>query len=428
MASEVQNGIAENWKRPFFTIWVGQIFSILGSGLVQFALTFYMAVTTGSAAVLTTATLFALLPEVFLGPFAGALVDRWNRRRVMIIADGAIALVTLGLVLLFWGGLIQTWHIYVALFLRSLGGAFHYPAMTASTSLMVPDKHLARIQGLNQALRGSIGFVAPLLGAFLVTVMDIQWVLSIDIITALLAILPLLITAIPQPVREAITGGITPRILLKDVREGLKFVVTWPGLLAILVMAVVLNFFFAPAGTLLPLLVTKYFGGDAYSLGVTESVFSFGFIAGGLLLGVWGGFKRKILTSMVGLLFMGTGTIITGLAPKEAFFLAVAGFGLTGLMNPIVNGPLMAIVQSRVPPEMQGRVFTLMGSFASAMMPLSMIVAAPVADGLGIQAWFVIAGVVCILMAIAGVFVKSVMNIETDRPPLVQQSEPVPAE
>jgi DHA3 family macrolide efflux protein-like MFS transporter len=420
-----QPSISENWKRPFFTIWIGQVFSILGSSLVQFAITFYLAITTGSAAILTTAALVGMLPGVFLGPFAGALVDRWNRRWVMIVADGAIALVTFGLVLLFWSGLIQIWHIYVALFFRSLGGAFHYPAMAASTSLMVPERNLARIQGLNQALQGGIGIIAPMVGAFLVTAIPIQWILAIDIGTAILAIIPLLFTAIPQPVRALVAGGITPRMVLQDVREGFKFVVTWPGLLAILLMAVFLNFCFAPAGTLLPLLVTKHFGGDAYALGVVDSVFGIGIIGGGVLLGVWGGFKRKILTSMIGLIFMGAGAILTGLAPANAFFMAVLGFGLVGLTNPMVNGPLMAIIQSRVPPEMQGRVFTMVSSFAGGMMPLSMIVAAPVSELLGIQSWFLIAGSICIIMALVGLMMKPIMNIENDRPPIEKQSAPV---
>ncbi len=154
-----------NWKKRFFLIWTGQAFSLLGSGLVQFALVWWLTRTTGSATVLAGATLAALLPEVFLGPFAGALVDRWNRRLVMIFADAAIALVTFGLVILFWQGNIQVWHVFVALFIRSLGGAFHWPAMQASTSLMVPDDQLARISGINQALRGGMNIIAPPLGA-----------------------------------------------------------------------------------------------------------------------------------------------------------------------------------------------------------------------------------------------------------------------
>lgn len=428
MAAENHYKVAVNWKRPFFTIWVGQIFSLLGSSLVQFALVWYLTASTGSAVVLATATFVALLPEVFLGPFAGALVDRWNRRRVMIAADLGIALATVGLALLFWGGMIQTWHIYVVLFIRSLGGAFHYPAMAASTSLMVPEKHLARVAGMNQTLRGVMGIVSPALGAFLLGVLPMYGILAIDVVTAIIAILPLVITAIPQPMRADGEKVVTPRQVLLDVKEGLQFVLTWPGLLGILILAVVLNFLFAPAGTLMPLLVSKHFGGGPFHLGLMEALFGVGIIIGGVALSIWGGFKRKIITSLSGIAGMGVGAILTGLAPANLFVLAVVGMAVTGMMNPLANGPLQAILQSRVPPEKQGRVFTLVGSFAMAMMPLSMVVAAPVAELLGIQVWYILAGGMCVLLALGAMLIKPIINIENDRPPITMEveAEPLP--
>ena len=153
--------IASNWKKTFFKIWTGQVFSLLGSELVQFSLVWYLTNKTGSAVVLATATLVALLPNVFLAPFAGALVDRWSRKRVMILADAAIAVATLGLAILFWLGKERIWHIYAILFIRSLGSTFHWPSMQASTTLLVPEKHLSRIAGINQSLRGALGIISP---------------------------------------------------------------------------------------------------------------------------------------------------------------------------------------------------------------------------------------------------------------------------
>ncbi len=135
-----------NWAKPFFTIWFGQAFSILGSKLVSFALVWWLTQKTGSATVLATSTIMIYLPQIFLGPFVGALVDRWNRRVVLIIADSAVALATLVLAFLFWVDVVELWHIYLIVFLRSLGGCFHFPAMQASTSLMVPDSHISRGQ------------------------------------------------------------------------------------------------------------------------------------------------------------------------------------------------------------------------------------------------------------------------------------------
>jgi DHA3 family macrolide efflux protein-like MFS transporter len=160
------NRVQGDWKKTFFLIWTGQSFSIIGSMLVQFALVWWMTQKTGSAAVLATATIVSIIPQILLGPFAGALVDRWNRKLVMICADGLTALTTLALVVLFWSGHIQIWHLYVAQFIRALGGAFQWPAMSASTSLLVPDKHLARVAGINQALFGALNIISPRLAPF----------------------------------------------------------------------------------------------------------------------------------------------------------------------------------------------------------------------------------------------------------------------
>jgi DHA3 family macrolide efflux protein-like MFS transporter len=186
------------WAGRFFTIWIGQAFSLFGSSIVQFALVWWLTQKTGSATVLATATLVALLPQILLGPFAGTLVDRWNRRIIMIVADASIALVTAALVYLFATDQIQVWHIYAAAMIRSLGAAFHQPAMASSTSLMVPNKHLARVAGANQTLQGLINIIAPPLGALLLELYSTQAVLMIDIVTAAIAILPLLFIPIPM--------------------------------------------------------------------------------------------------------------------------------------------------------------------------------------------------------------------------------------
>ncbi len=403
-----------NWKPKFFTIFTGQAFSLFGSSLVQFALVWYLTQQTGSATILATATLVAMLPQVLLGPFAGALVDRWNRRLVMIVADGLIALATLALVVLFWLGLAQVWHIYAILLIRSAGGAFHWPAMSASTALMVPKEHLARVSGMQQTLNGLVSIVAPPTGAVLIGLMPTQGVLMIDIGTALMAVLPLLFIAIPQPVREQTADGQHTTSYWQDVRAGLTYVAAWPGLLVILLMALLINFLLTPALSLMPLLVTKHFGLGALEYGLTDSLFGIGMIAGGLLLSVWGGFKRRIVTTMLGIMGLGIGVILVGLAPATMFWFALAGMAFSGIMSPLANGPLHAILQAVVKPEMQGRVMSLINSAATAMTPLSLAVAGPVADLVGIRAWYIFGGVVCLLMGVSGFLIPAVMNVENN--------------
>jgi len=401
-----------HWARPFFAIWVSQVFSLLGSNIVQFAIVWWMTKTTGSAAVLATATFISLIPNVFLAPFAGALVDRWNRRLVMMVSDGVIALVTLALAALFWLGSVQLWEVYLVLFLRSLLGTFQFPAMQASTSLMVPEEHLARIAGLNQTLQGVMGIAGPPLGALVMGLLPLYGVISIDVITAALAVGTLFFVFIPQPVRTEPPAVVTPRLVLTDVREGMRYVAAWPGMLVLLSMALVLNFMIFPGMTLMPLLITRYFNGTVWHLGTIESAFSIGVVIGGLTLSAWGGFKKRVYTSMMGIMGMGAGLLLIFAAPPWLFMLAVAGMLLMGISNPLANGPLFALLQARVAPEMQGRVFTLVGSAANAMSPISMIVAAPVADWLGLRSWFLIAGVTCVVMGIAGCFIRPVVMLE----------------
>jgi len=349
----------ERWAPRFFTIWTGQAFSLIGSALVQFALVWWMTSKTGSATVLATATLFALLPQILLGPFAGALVDRWNRRLIMIVADGGIALATGVLIFLFATHRIQVWHVYLIMMIRSLGGAFHSPAMTASTSLMVPRDFLARLAGFNLTLQGVIGIFAPPLGALLLGLLPMQGVLAVDIVTAALAIIPLLLFRVPNPPRqEAQANGTAQKTgYWQDLAQGFRYVVKWPGLLGVILMAMVLNFLLIPASSLQPLVVTKIFNKGVVELGWAETVFGVGMISGGLLLGAWGGFKRKIMTSLMGVLGISLGILLIGVAPGNMFFLALVANFIVGMAQVLANGPLGAIFQTAVDHNMQGRVF-----------------------------------------------------------------------
>jgi DHA3 family macrolide efflux protein-like MFS transporter len=398
------------WKTSFFTIWSGQALSIFGSQLVQFALIWYLTIVTGSATVLATASLVGMLPGVILGPLVGTLVDRGNRRVIMLLADGLVALATIGLAVSFALDGVQIWQIYAVIFIRSLAGSFHGNAMNASTSLMVPVEHLTRIQGINQMLTGGLNVVAAPLGALLLEILPIQGILAIDVITALLAILPLCFIAIPQPERSEQRSE--QSTIFGDFKAGFSYLVGWPGLLIISLMTVGINFTIIPAFSLLPLLVKDYFSGGAIQLGWMESAMGIGVIAGGALLGAWGGFRRKILTSMLGLMAMGVGTLILALSPAGMISLAIFGAFIVGLSNPLTMGPFFAVLQATVEPDMQARVFSLLWSIGGGMAPIGLLVAGPVADKFSIQTWLLLGGTLCILMGMAGLLIPAVMDIE----------------
>jgi len=418
MSQENTNTQSKSMK-PFLMLWSGQAISLFGSQLVQFALIWWLTQETGSATVLAMASLVGLLPQVLLGPFVGVLVDRWNRRVVMLVADSMVALATVALGLLFWMGNIQIWHVFVILFIRALAGAFHWPAMQASVVLMVPEEHLTRVQGLNQMMQGALNIVSAPVGALLLAVLPIQGILAIDVITAVIAIIILFFIFVPQPENQHIQSAQSlrefNREFQKDLKAGLRYVWSWPALMMIMVMAMFINLLLNPAFSLLPLLVTGHFGGGALQLGFLESMFGLGLVFGGILLGLWGGFKRKAVTSMCGLIGMGLAALVVGFTPPTMFYVAVLGAFVLGYMNSFVNGPLFAILQTVVAPEMQGRVFTLIGSLSGLMSPIGLIIAGPVADAFGVQSWFIIGGVATMLMGITGLFVPAIMNIEEDK-------------
>ncbi|NJM40598.1 MAG: MFS transporter [Anaerolineae bacterium] len=408
----------ERWQIRFFTIWGTQALSQIGSSVVQFALVWWITQTVGSATALAIASMMGLLPQVLLGPFAGALVDRWNRKRVMLAADTISMMCVMVLAYLFATGQAQIWHAYGLMFIRSCCGAFQGNALHASTALLVPETHLARIAGLNQMLQGGLGILTPIIAALLLVWLPLQGILMIDVITALPALTALAIFIIPQPVRDTSDQPATNN-LLQDMREGLTYVLGWRGLLHIVLMAMLINFLLTPTGALMPLLVTRHFGGQVADLAKLESALGLFVIIGGLVLGAWGGFKHpkhgRIITSMLGLVGLAAGVLLIGLAPASAFWMAMVGIAIVGFMQVMCNGPMGAIFQATIPNHMQGRVGSLVGSVCMLMAPISLAVSGPLSDLIGIQVWYIAGGIACIVLAASAVLSPAVMNIEAGR-------------
>ncbi|MCI0407562.1 MAG: MFS transporter, partial [Acidobacteria bacterium] len=380
------------------------------SQAVQFALIWWLTQETGSAAILAMAALLGLLPTVALGPVIGVLVDRWDRKRVMLAADGLVALASTVLAYLYFAGAETTGIVFLILFLRGLGGAFHAPAMLASTSLIVPGKHLTRIQGLNQMLEGGINIVAAPMGALLLALFPMAGVMLVDVGTAFFAIVPLAFIHVPQPSRSAGAAGEAAASLWEEMIAGFRYLAERKGHLSLIIMAALINMCLVPASSLLPLLVSAQLGGDALQLGWMSSGFGIGTIAGGIILGIWGGFRRRILTSLSALVGLGAAVAALGLAP--AYASALAAMLVVGLTVPFANGPIQAILQATIAADYQGRVFTLVGSLACATAPLGLLLAAPVAEMVGVRAWYVTGGLVCLSMGVAGFFLPSLMRIE----------------
>jgi len=408
-----QNREGSHWKKRFFTIWSGQSASLFGSSLVQFALVWYITLETGSATVLAIAFMAALVPQIAVGPFAGAVVDRSDRKKVMIVADGFIALATLFLALLFLLNVVEIWHIVALLLVRSLGGAFHWPAFTASTSLMVPKEQLPRINGLNQAVFGVANIGGPAAGAVLLVLLPMQGILAVDILTALVAITTLLAVAIPNPARDE---HAEKKSVMRDVRDGLNFVRGWPGAMVLIVVAAIINFLFTPTDALLPILTLDHFGGGAEEFAALQVSIGIGMVAGGVALGVWGGFKSRMLTICFALGATGLSMMAIGLAPSGWYLMALVAIFAVGAFVSIVNAALVAVMQTVIPAAMQGRVFSLISSSVLAMTPLGLAIGGPTADWLGPQVWYVVAGLISAVIGMVLVFIPNAMSLEKTAP------------
>jgi DHA3 family macrolide efflux protein-like MFS transporter len=392
-------------------MWTGQAFSLLGSQLVQFALVWWLTKTTGSATVLALASLAALLPQLLLGPLAGVLVDRWSRKAILIAADTGVALATLGLALFFWLNMAAVWTIYGLLLIRAVGAAFHWPAMQATTTLMVPEKHLSRIGGLNQTLLGLAGIFIPPLGALAVELLPMQGVLAIDVVTAIPAVGTLLFIAIPQPTQPAGPAG-TKSSLWVDMRAGLHFLLNWKALMALSAIGIAINMLGRAAGSLTPILIIRHFNGGAFELGWWQSAVGIGTMTGGVILGVWGGLRRRVVTQLLVLTLDGLAIVAIGLTPGGMFLFAVVIVFCAGILEAIVLGLSGAVFQTIIPPEMQGRMFSLLISISQGLAPLGLLVAGPAADAFGIQFWWLLTGAMIVTMGAGGLLVPSIVHIE----------------
>ena len=395
--------------RTFFVLWTSQAFSMFGSSVVGFALVWYLAKETGSATILSTAMMVHMIPEVVLGPLIGPLIDRWNRKKIIIYTDLVTGLLTLVLVALFYSGTIQIWHIYVIMVGRSTCGSFQRTALSASIPMIVPEKHLVRANGLNESLSGANFIVAPIAGALLIEALKMQWVLSVDIITAIIAVGFLIPLTIPQPPR---TNTLVKPGYFADLRQGFRYLTSWRGLLILTILFAVLNFFAAPINALRPLFVTEYFGADVLKLGWLLMVAGIGVVSGGLIMGVWGGFKRRIVSVLIFIMIQGAATFIFGFTTENLFFLALAMMFIVGVSGSMFRAPFRAILQSTVAKDMQGRVFSLQFSLGGLMNPLALAIAGPVADAIGLRTiWYVTGAMIFILSGVA-FFSRDLMKLE----------------
>lgn len=396
----------ENWKVKFTLIWTGQAISLLTSSILQMAIVWYLTEKTGSAAVLSAATFIGFLPQALLGTFIGVYIDRYNRKMIMVLADLFIAAVSLALVAAGVWGEIPIPLIFAVLFLRSIGAAFHYPALQAITPSIVPQNQLTRFAGYSQSFENISMVISPALAALLFGLFKLNVIILLDVVGALAAVLLLGIVQIPSADRKELP----PLNVWKETLAGLEILKRERGMLALMLVGALYAIIYFPVGTLYPLISMTYFGGGVSGSGLVEMVFAAGSLLGSLLLGVVGERIGKSKAIAGSIAIYGAGVLVTGLLPPTGFWIFAALSLFMGMSVPFYTGVQTAIFQLRIPEDYLGRVFSLSSSISTISMPLGLIISGVFAELLGVETWFLVLGVLTLFLAAFTVFQPSLRD------------------
>lgn len=348
----------ENWKKTFGIIWSGQLASILSSSVVGYAIIFWMSIETGSAEVLALAAIAGMLPQSLLGPVVGVYVDRWDRKRTMILADSFIAFCTLILAVLFWFDVAQMWHIYILLACRSVGSAFHSPSMQASVPLLAPEAQLTRVAGVNQIINSLSNIIGPALGAVLISFTGIGNILLLDVAGAIIACTSLLFVHIPNPVRSTLKPN-----LWREFREGFSAITAVPGMAWLFTLTILVLFFIMPVGVMFPLMTLQHFGGSTYDMSLIEIVWGGGALVGGAIMGARVYRVNRIVLINLMNFIVGVSFTLSGMLSPGAFALFAVLSCIEGIAGGIFNASFVAVVQTRIDAGVLGRVMSLYYSF-----------------------------------------------------------------
>ncbi len=374
VAADSESTPAPQDMKTFFIIWIGQLISMLGSGLTNFALAVWIYDQTGKATPFALTVLFGSLPRILLLPVAGSLADRWNRRLVMILSDAGNALVTISVFILLSFGSLQFWHIYLIAAVGSVFSAFQEPAYTASITMLVPKKNLSRANGMLQMGQALEMVITPIIAGVLFVTIGLSGILIIDFVTFLFAVGALLIVHIPQP--KLTEHDEKKASVWSDAKFGWDYLKARPGLFGLLWYYAMVNFLLNWSGVLTgPMILSRF---SASTLGTIQMVMGIGMLAGGILSSAWAGPKRRI-TAVIGFIGLALlGMVVSGLNPSPFFI----GGGLFWMMIfiPLASASSQAVFQSKVEPSVQGRVFSIRSMIGRSIMPVSYLLAGPLAD------------------------------------------------
>ncbi|MHA1671218.1 MAG: MFS transporter [Promethearchaeota archaeon] len=398
--------------KSYISFWTGQMFSLLGSSVVQFVIIFWILEVTKSAVYLSIASFFAFLPQWILGPLIGVYVDRWNRKVIIALSDFFQAFTTFIIILLFFFNAETIWLIIIINSIRGLCQAFHWPATNAIIPIMVPKEHLSRLNGLNFFFTGLVNTIGPVVAATLLVILSIEKILWIDVITFLIAITPLLIIKIPKVVKTTVDK--VKKSFFKDFIEGIKVIRSIPGLLLLLYIATMINFFGQPFSTLISYFVYVTHSGNELDLGFVMALIQGGMFVGAIIVTIKKKWKHKALVIFFGLIIGDLGHLLLAFAPTGQFIIIGMGGFIFAFIVPFVNTMFLTILQSTIPPDKQGRVMSIVITIATAVSPIGMIISGPLSVIMGIVPLFVSAAAIDMIIVLLIWIFSNIAKIDYD--------------
>ncbi len=384
-----------NWKRNVGFFIAGQFLSMFGSMLVSHAVTWHITLTQQSGSLIALFTCAAMLPMVFVSPFAGVWADRYNRKHLVNLSDGAIALITLAVAVFFISGIRSIWILLFAAAARSVGQGVQQPAVSALIPQIVPQEHLTRFNGIQSATQSLTMFAAPMAAGALLTLLPMEYIFFIDVVTAAIGIATVFFCVKVSHVSKTPDRQAGAKAYFHEMMEGLRFIGGQPWLKTLFIFTALFCVLASPAAMLTPLQVTRTFGDDVWRLTSIELAFSIGMMAGGIGISVWGGFKNKVHTMVYAWLLFGTATVLFSVVSNFWMYLGVMVF--CGCTMPLYNTPSMTLMQTKIPPNLMGRVFSVIMIINGLGMPLGVVLFGPLGDAVKIELLLIFTGTLLII-------------------------------
>jgi DHA3 family macrolide efflux protein-like MFS transporter len=401
-----------NWKKNTALFLIGQALSMFGSMVAQYAIVWHITLKTQSGSMMTLFTIAGFLPMFFISPFGGVWADRFNKKYIINIADGAIALASLIVALLLLMGFDHIGILLCCAVIRSFGQGVQTPAVGAFIPQIVPEASLTRINGFQSSIQSFTMLAAPMISGALMTFAPLEIMFFLDVITAVVGI-GILFFFVKVP-KSKVEGTEHKGLdYFHDLKEGIRYIKKHGYVLRMIVLNVIFLFFAVPSALLTPLQVTRNFGNNEWRLAAIEIAFSIGMMAGGVLIGMWGGFKNRIITMAFSCVLFGLGAVTLGMV--QNFWVYIGIMAIIGLGMPLYNTPSMVLLQTTVEPAFMGRVLSVFGMVGSVMMPVGMLVFGPVADTVSIDILLIGTGIVITLLSIPMIMSKTLREAGKSR-------------